>query len=246
MVVLSTPGLLSFIMYNGTVSTPTAGPSANIAQINFNAHDGTQELSAALIVGGIVGTASTNNMPGYMSFLTNPGSGGDPILRMHLHSDGNVGIGTGLDGLQAPNVPGALLDLGRAGFTLGTMRMAGNTSGNVTLQPAAAAGTWTLTLPTTDGNANDVLTTDGAGVTSWAAINPSTPVSSITGTANQVIRDVGIGDVALSLPQDIHTGATPQFAGLGLGTTASSGNLSFGGTATLSTTLFPPTAGPKP
>lgn len=43
----------------------------------------------------------------------------------------------------------------------------GATSGTVTMQPATAAGTWTMTLPTTDGDADQVLTTDGAGVTSW-------------------------------------------------------------------------------
>ena len=36
----------SFIMYNGTVASPTTGPSDNIAQINFNSHDGTNELAA--------------------------------------------------------------------------------------------------------------------------------------------------------------------------------------------------------
>lgn len=74
---------------------------------------------------------------------------------------GNVGIGSGA------TVPGVLLDLGFAGTTKGVLRFAGNTSGNVTVQPAATAGTWTLTLPSDDGNATDTLYTDGSGVTSW-------------------------------------------------------------------------------
>ena len=41
-------------------------------------------------------------------------------------------------------------------------------------------------------------------------------VTSITGTANQVIRSASVGGVTLSLPQDIHTAATPTFAGLTL------------------------------
>jgi hypothetical protein len=45
--------------------------------------------------------------------------------------------------------------------------MKGTTSGTVTIQTAAAAGTYTLTLPTDDGTASQVLTTDGAGVLSW-------------------------------------------------------------------------------
>jgi len=52
---------------------------------------------------------------------------------------------------------------------LGSIGLYGSTSGIVTIQPKAIAGTWTLTLPDNDGNANDVLTTDGTGVTSWVA-----------------------------------------------------------------------------
>ena len=39
-------------------------------------------------------------------------------------------------------------------------------------------------------------------------------VTSITGTANQVIASASVGGVTLSLPQSIHTGATPTFAGI--------------------------------
>jgi len=41
-------------------------------------------------------------------------------------------------------------------------------------------------------------------------------VSSITGTPNQVIADQPTGDVTLSLPQDIATTSTPEFAGVQL------------------------------
>jgi len=55
-------------------------------------------------------------------------------------------------------------------------------------------------------------------------------VSSITGTANQVIASSATGAVTLSLPQDIATGSTPTFAGLALGTgTASLGTVTFSG-----------------
>jgi hypothetical protein len=47
------------------------------------------------------------------------------------------------------------------------LKLNGGTSGVVTVQTAAAAGTWSLTLPVSAGTANQVLTTDGAGVTSW-------------------------------------------------------------------------------
>ena len=53
-----------------------------------------------------------------------------------------------------------------AGFTL-----KGSSSGVVTVQPAAAAGTYTLTLPTNDGDAGQYLQTNGSGVLSWATVS---------------------------------------------------------------------------
>ena len=84
---------------------------------------------------------------------------------------GKVGIGT--------NAPGALLDIGAAGTTLGTMRLQGNTSGYVQIQPAAAAGSWTMTLPASAGTSGQVLSTNGAGVTSWVAA--STGAAALSG-----------------------------------------------------------------
>ena len=46
----------------------------------------------------------------------------------------------------------------------------GATSGTVRVIPASVAGNWLMTLPTTDGSANQVLTTDGNGITTWASV----------------------------------------------------------------------------
>jgi len=43
----------------------------------------------------------------------------------------------------------------------------------------------------------------------------ATPVlAEITGTTNQIVSTPGAGTITLSTPQDIHTGASPTFAGL--------------------------------
>jgi hypothetical protein len=55
------------------------------------------------------------------------------------------------------------ISLGSAGVATGSIEINGTTSGTVTLKTADAAGTYTLTLPTTDGDANQLLKTDGSG-----------------------------------------------------------------------------------
>ena len=63
------------------------------------------------------------------------------------------------------------VEIGKNTTNNGRLKFNGSTSGTITIQPAVAAGTWTMTLPTTDGNANEFLQTDGSGVTSWAAVS---------------------------------------------------------------------------
>ena len=61
----------------------------------------------------------------------------------------------------------------------------GSTSGCVKIVPAAAAGTWTDTVPTTAGTALQFRQTNGSGVESWASTRQSIVVSSGTGTQAQ-------------------------------------------------------------
>jgi hypothetical protein len=93
---------------------------------------------------------------------------------VNFQSTGRIGIGN--------TAPGSLLDIGKAGTTLGTLRLEGNTSGYVGLQSQAAAGSWTMSLPNSAGTSGYVLSTDGAGVTSWIsnAGTASTALSGIT------------------------------------------------------------------
>lgn len=94
--------------------------------------------------------------------------GSDGNADVTIDGSGNVGIGNAS--------PSALLTLGDAGTTAGTLSLAGATSGVVTIDVAAAAGTWTLTLPTDDGDSGQLLQTDGSGNTSWV----NSPDASVT------------------------------------------------------------------
>ncbi|MDO8805728.1 MAG: hypothetical protein Q7R35_15015 [Elusimicrobiota bacterium] len=111
-------------------------------------------------------------------------------LALMPNGTGKVGIGT--------TNPGAMLDLGIAGNP-GVMRLAGTTSGNVTVKTADAAGTWALTLPIDAGTDGQTLKTDGAGVTSWAgpAWYGKIAAAAMNGDPDRVLRQmIGGGNVA--------------------------------------------------
>lgn len=71
---------------------------------------------------------------------------------------------------------------------------------------------YTLSLPTAQGAANTFLKNNGSGTLSFAPASGNF-VSSITGTANQIIASASTGAVTLSTPQDIATTSTPTFGG---------------------------------
>jgi hypothetical protein len=72
------------------------------------------------------------------------------------------------------------LDVDELMFVRGGISFQGSTSGSVQIQPAASAGSWVLTLPTSDGTVGQVLQTDGSGVTSWATPASGSPPGSDT------------------------------------------------------------------
>lgn len=78
------------------------------------------------------------------------------------------------------------ITLGSAAGATGVVIFKGTTSGTVQLSVADAAGTWTMKLPTTDGNAGEFLQTDGSGNTTWAAGSSGITVgtTTITGGAD--------------------------------------------------------------
>lgn len=99
---------------------------------------------------------------------------------------------------------------GSIGGAVGKLIIAGSTSGSTILDATPAAGSGTVTLPTS----GTLLTTAGSGASLTNVVN------SITGTSNQVVASGATGTVTLSLPQSIATSSTPQFAALGLGQSA--------------------------
>lgn len=69
-------------------------------------------------------------------------------------------------------------------------------------------------------NTNDYIMFNG---TDWVASPVTSGVTSITGTANQVTASAATGAVTLSLPQNIHTAASPTFSSMTLSSMAAAG-----------------------
>lgn len=93
--------------------------------------------------------------------------------------------GCTIDSSNNLSCPGSVTS-GTTGTT-GAIDLSGATSGTVTIQPAAVAGTWSLTLPASAGTSNQVLTTDGSGTGSWSGPFAPTASPTFTGTVTTPI-----------------------------------------------------------
>jgi hypothetical protein len=146
-------------------------------------------------------------------------------------AQGTLLSSTALNTISATATP----TLGVAGTTAGSLGLSGSSSGVVTLNTAAAAGTWSMTLPTSGGTNGYILTTNGSGVTSWT--NP---------TALGVDLDVGSTAVTGGTDKYIlynNNGTLGNYAVTGTGTTAvMSTSPALSGNVTLDSATFSPSS----
>lgn len=137
-----------------------------LGQIIFTGADGTDHRASGAIIRCLVdGTPGTGDMPSRIAFYTSADGSESPVEAMRI------------DSAQA-------VTLGVAGTRLGVLKFSGNTSGVITMNGAAAAGTWTFTLPPDDGDAGEQLQTNGSGVTTWEAAGSLREFKNIRGLAD--------------------------------------------------------------
>ena len=155
-----------------------------------------------LVVGGDVylstgagkRTGIGNILPGYTLDVTGDINASGSLLTgntIRISNGGSVGSG-GLDATW----DGVTINVNRGGTGVNTLAAGGILYGN----DAADIGA-TAVL----GN-GQLLIGDGSGVPTLAVLTQA--------SANRVVITIAAGSITLSLPQDIHTGAVPQFAGL--------------------------------
>jgi hypothetical protein len=144
-------------------------------------------------------TATDNNYSANIHFYTKiPGAIANALTeRMTIQNNGAIGISN--------TAPSALLTLGTAGTTAGTLSFAGATSGVVTIDTLAAAGTWSLTLPPNGGAAGQYLQTDGAGNATWQTVSSSGITCGATCTAGYHAKFLSASTVGNGLIYDTGT-----------------------------------------
>lgn len=101
------------------------------------------------------GTNATSFTAGSVIFA---GAGGTSLAQDNTNlffddTNNRLGIGTA--------TPGAILDIGSAGTTLGVIRLEGNTSGYTAIQPQAVAGNTTVTIPAATGTLPIIIASSG-------------------------------------------------------------------------------------
>lgn len=137
---------------NAAIGSNTIVASGEIlGEITAFGDDGADyEAPAAQIQFVVAATPGAGDMPGRVVIRCTT-DGGETLAEV-----GRFEVATGLT-------------LGVAGTSLGKLTLSGNTSGTVIVQTAAAAGSWTFTLPPDDGDAGEQLQTNGSGVSTWEA-----------------------------------------------------------------------------
>lgn len=199
----TSPGELDFVVAAGTSGSETAftaveingTTTANVATMNikngtafyiYGASGGARLLytgsGAAITLPATGGTlAKTTDIPASIASVladTSPQLGGDLDVKAQeintSTTNGNI--------IVAPNGTGILEVKGDTNSAAIVLNCENNSHG-VTIQapPHSANATYTLTLPTSDGSANQVLKTDGSGALDW--VDQSTSAGTVTSVA---------------------------------------------------------------
>ncbi|KKM77638.1 hypothetical protein LCGC14_1368000 [marine sediment metagenome] len=146
--------------------------TSDTASTNF-----TDVVSSVRIAGLSAGTNVIFDNMAVLHIINGGGGGGTETVQHGIFID-DLTVGGSDYGLTLAGADTAAIwvksadpiQLGTAGTATGNMNWQGATSGVVTMTVAAAAGTWTMTLPTAVGGAGEQLTdAAGNGITSWAA-----------------------------------------------------------------------------
>lgn len=126
---------------------------------------------------------------------------------------------------------------GNTGIKLSSTKLTYNPStGVLSATQFTGSGAGLTSIPNSALTNSSLTVTAGTGLSGGGSVSlggtvtlTNAGVTSLTGTTNRVTVSASTGSVTLNGPQDIHTSATPQFAGLGLGTASPTAGISVTG-----------------
>jgi hypothetical protein len=190
---------------NKTFSNPIIGSiTGNAATASSATTAGNVTGTVAVANGGTGLTSGTSGgIPGYTAAGTLASSA------LLTNNALVLGGGAGATPKTSANftTSGSTLNVGTTGAT-GALQLNGSTSGVVTIQPQAAAGTFNFNLPTTPGTAGQVLTSQGGGAAAmtWTTAGTGTVTNGATLSSGQLIVGNGGTSVTVSnLSGDVTT-----------------------------------------
>jgi hypothetical protein len=177
--------------------------------------DGDGNINVGTITGTISGNASTATTLQTSRNFSASGDATAPNVSFNGSQNvdlvltlSNSGVTAGIYG-SATEIPVLTVD------AKGRVTAASTAAISTTLNVAGGTGTGSVALGT-----QTLTLAAGTGISTVASAQTvtisNTGVTQLSGTSNQVSVSASTGSVTLSLPQNIHTGATPQFAGASL------------------------------
>jgi hypothetical protein len=209
----------TFSLTNTAVTAATYGNDGAVSQIAVNAQGqitaasnvsiNASSISVGTLANGRTTAASANGASTIVA-RDSDGSFSANVVTAGTGTFTNVsGNGIALTAINASNISSGVLSAQYGGTGSANL-----TADNVIL--GNGASTVKVVAPGTLGN---VLTSDG---TTWVSqAGGGGGVTSITGTANQIIASASTGAITLSTPQSINTASSVQFGSFGVGTAAS-------------------------
>lgn len=197
---------------NTTVFGTTSGTLTNGHCVQFDASGNLVDAGGACTTGGGGGTVNSGTS-GQMTYYAS--------------------TGTAVSGNANATISSGALTLGQTGSVLGDLILSGNSSGAVTIQPQAAAGTYNFNLPVTAGSNTDVLTSAGGSSSpmTWTGV-------SSTATASKIAQR----DAAANLFANNILGNATLTVGSGGTTTLTSGSSRYQALSTAAQTYVLPNA----
>ncbi|WP_413287993.1 beta strand repeat-containing protein [Bdellovibrio sp. HCB337] len=150
--------------------TVTAGLISNADYVSMMAKQSSSLADSLIWVGNASGAAQARAMTGDAT-ISNTG-----VLTVVKTTTGEANKLLALDGTGVGNVKGLDIQTG---------------TGKATIQTSGAFTNYVLTLPTDDGNADQVLKTDGSGILSWTSV-----LSGVSNTANLADSKIWVGNAS--------------------------------------------------